>query len=418
MAEILTGATLGKLLRPGMRVFVQGSVGQPLGLMRLLANLPEVPPGLNFISALTPGFNDFSLGEAHRQSRLTTYFDYRDLRRSWQGGSIDFVPMHYSQIAPSIRDGGRIDLAFIQVAPPDDSGRCSTGFSADFVPDLLTDCDMVIAEINSAYPAMADGPAISLDAIHYRYDSDVPLPELEQPLDNAVAIQIARNAAELVRDGDCIQFGVGRLPQAVVSALTEKNDLGLHNGLTSPPVRALIESGVMTGSRKTIDRGKHITGAIGGTSDFYAWVAGRTDFAFRPVSYTHGISTLAAIDNLAAINAVLEVDLFGQANAEIAGGRQISGTGGLVDFVRGARAARNGRAIICLPATSPDGKRSNIVAALKSAVTIARSDIDYVVTEYGYAALRNLSAAARAEALIAIAAPAFRDLLRDQWTVA
>ena len=200
-----------------------------------------------------------------------------------------------------------------------------------------------------------------------------------------------------------------------MDALDEKNDLGLHNGLTSQTARPLIERGVMNGSRKPVDQGRHVTGALCGDAQFYKWASNHPGFAFRPVSYTHAISTLAALDNLVAINAALEVDLFGQANAEMAGRRQVSGSGGLVDFVRGARAARNGRAIICLPSTSPDGKRSNIVASLRSVVTVARTDIDIVVTEHGSAALRDLPVEGRAEALIEIAAPHFRDELREQW---
>ncbi len=208
---------------------------------------------------------------------------------------------------------------------------------------------------------------------------------------------------------------MGKVPQAVVAALGEKRDLGLHTGLASPVVRPLIENGVMNGRHKSRDKGRHVTGALCGDADFYRWFAGRDDLAMRPVSYTHAHAVLSEIDNLVAINSALEIDLFGQANAEMARTRQVSGSGGLVDFVRGARASRGGRSLICLPAASGGGKRSNIVSRLGGVTTIARTDIDIIVTDFGAAHLRHLPAEARAEALIAIAAPEFRDKLANDW---
>ena len=174
-------------------------------------------------------------------------------------------------------------------------------------------------------------------------------------------------------------------------------------------------SGALTGRLKSRDRGRHITGAVSGDREFYDWCAACSDIELRSVSYTHDIEVLGSIDNLVAINSALEVDLFGQANAEMAGRRQISATGGLVDFLRGARRSHGGRAIICLPSTRAGGGKSNIVPRLGSVVTIARTDIDFVVTEHGIAELAHLSIEKRAEALIAIAAPQFREMLEGEW---
>lgn len=418
MATPISVGDLPALMKPGMTVFVQGSVGQPQAIMRALDHASDTLGGLQFVSPLTPGLNSFRLGSGTQTSSFETFFDFRDLRRSWEAGPIDFLPIHYSAIIPFLEARGRIDMALIQLAPPDARGCCSTGLAADFVPALLDRCDRVVAELNRAMPAVSDGPSVPLERLDHVIESDEALPVMELPALDEESGCIARHVAGLVRDGDPIQFGVGKLPQLAATALGDKNDLGLHTGLVSPVVMPLIERGVMTGRRKSIDWGKHVTGAACGDRPFYDWIADRADFAFRPVTYTHAADVLARIDNLVAINAVLEVDLFGQANAEIAAGRQISGSGGLVDFVRGARASRGGRAIICLRATRDGGKQSNIVVRLDSVATIGRADIDIVVTEFGVARLAHASVEARANALIAIAAPEFRESLRDQCTSA
>ncbi|OCC25613.1 acetyl-CoA hydrolase [Croceicoccus estronivorus] len=412
MPTALTVSEVPALLQPGMTVFVQGSIGQPQGLMQALYNASSQLGGLRFITPLTPGMNHFAIGQGREPSTCVTFFDYKELRSSWQAGPIEFVPRHYSAIEPLL---GRIDIGLIQLSPPDADGMCSTGLSADFVPDIVGRCDVVIAELNAAMPPVAGGPRVSLEQIDYAVAVDYPLPTVADPVANAVTDKIARNAAALIRDGDTLQFGVGRLPQLVVGSLGHLNDLGLHSGLISPVIQPLIEGGAMTGARKSIDQGLHVTGAVCGDAAFYDWIAQRPDFAFRPVSYTHDCRTLADLDNLVAINSVLEVDLFGQANAETAGGRQISGSGGLVDFVRGAHLSRGGRAIICLQSTSGGGKRSNIVNRLNGVVTICRTDLDIVVTEHGVAELADKSVEQRAEALIGVAAPEFRNQLAEQW---
>lgn len=398
-----------------MRIFVQGSIGQPIALLRAIADAEPGIEGLHFVSPLTPGLNGFDIGGEGRGNRLTTFFDYPALRRCWTSGTVDFVPSHYSRITDWLKATGPVDIALIQLAPPDASGLCSTGLSADFIPDLLSYCDCVVAQINPAMPDLQGAPKIALDALDYSIFVQEDLPVQPVPKGDAISDAIADHVASIVNDGDTIQFGVGRLPQLAVAGLHPKADLGLHSGLVTPVVRPLIESGALSGKRKQVDVGLHVIGAVSGDADFYEWIAARPDFAIRPVSCTHAQTILSRIDNLVAINSVIAVDLFGQANAEMAGSRQISGSGGLVDFVRGANGAPGGRSIICLPATSRDGSRSNIVSRLNSVVTICRTDIDIVITEYGVARLGQLPLDARAEALIAIAAPRFRKSLTEEW---
>ena len=174
---LLTAGKLRALLRPGLRVYIQGSIGQPCGLIAMLSQAAEGIEDLHYISILTPGLNQLPLASRTAETRLSTYFDYRDLRTSFTAGRIDFAPTHYSRIVESIRAGGRLDVALIQVAPPNHDGRCSLGICADFVPDLLPNADLVLAEINASYPAVQDGPSIALDAIDYCVCSDRPLIE-------------------------------------------------------------------------------------------------------------------------------------------------------------------------------------------------------------------------------------------------
>ena len=397
-----------------MTVFVQGSIGQPLSLLKALGDAGDALRDVRFVSVLTPGVNSFPVGSA-TSSRVATFFDYRDLRRSFGGSVIDFIPSHYSDIIRYLESLETIDLALIQLSPPDCHGMCSAGISADFVPDILAKCRTVICELNAGMPRTEDASDFHLDSLDYIVETDYALPQIPSPPADATADKIAQNAASLVRDGDTLQFGVGRIPQLVPGALYDRIDLGLHSGLITSVVRPLIEGGSMTGLRKSIDTAKHVTGAAVGDGEFYDWLGAHPDFAFRPVSYTHDRRILGTIDNLVAINSVLEVDLFGQANAEMINGQQVSGSGGLVDFIRGARMSTNGRAIICLQSTSNNRQRSNIVTRLNSVVTVCRTDLQYVVTEYGIADLNQKSIDEKAHALIAVAAPEFRDALRDSW---
>ena len=200
----------------------------------------------------------------------------------------------------------------------------------------------------------------------------------------------------------------------MLGALRDRNDLGLHSGILDDGVMELVERGVVTGSRKTIDRGRHVTDYAIGSPALYGWLGERADVRFRPVNYTHGAGTLARIDRFVSINSALEVDLAGQVNAEMIRGRQVTGTGGSVDFMRGAAGSRGGRSIVALGATAAGGKVSRIVPRLGegNAPTALRTDVDYVVTEYGAARLRHLPERARAAALAEIAAPGFRPALR------
>jgi acyl-CoA hydrolase len=216
--------------------------------------------------------------------------------------------------------------------------------------------------------------------------------------------------AGLIRDGDCLQTGIGAIPAAVLAALQDKRDLGLHGGLFDAGMLALIDAGVITGERKGRDKGVHIACSVLGSAALLDRLSERTDVLLKGANYTHEASVISQIDNFVSINSAVQVDLLGQLNGEFAGNRQISGTGGSVDFMRAARGSRGGRSIVAMPATARGGSLSRIVARVDM-VTALRTDIDIVVTQYGVAQLRDQPLAERARRLIAIAAPEFRDKL-------
>jgi 4-hydroxybutyrate CoA-transferase len=344
-----------------------------------------------------------------------TFFGARDLEGI--AGTARFVPIQYRRLYEWLESDVVVDVALLQLAPPDGRGRCSYGLGVDFAPAVLDRAAFVVAELNGALPSPPGAPGVALERLDLRVETHREPPALETPRDDDVTSAIARHVASLVEDGDCLQTGIGAIPDAVLRALRDRRRLGCHSGVVSDGVRELQESGALDGSAKPIDRGHVVTGFLLGSRALYEWAATCPRLLLRPVSYTHDARVLAQLDRLTAINSAIEVDLFGQVNAEIVGGRQISGTGGAVDFARGAALARGGRSIVALPATAAGGQVSRIVASLPraAAATTLRTDVDAVVTEHGVAWLRAKSVEQRAEALLGVAAPDLRAGLAEEW---
>jgi 4-hydroxybutyrate CoA-transferase len=415
MPEKITAERLPDLLRPGMTVFVQGASGEPSPLLHALAAAPEASAGVHYVGCLIPGINRIDPASFHPTARLTSFFVFGDVARSYAAGKVRFLPLHYSGIWDYL-SRLEVDLALLQLTPPDRRGRCSLGVSVHFVPAILERARAVVAEINAAMPRPAQSFEIPYDRLDWVVESERPLVSLATG-DLAPEIdQVGQNVASLIEDGDTIQIGIGKVPAAVLAALRGRRDLGLHGGLVSDEVAELHAAGVLTGARKSPERGTMVCTAALGGARVYEWAGRCPDLRFAPVRHTHDTRVIAQIDQFVAINSVLSVDLYGQANAEMLDGRQVSGTGGLLDFARGARLAKGGRSILALLSTA-GGKASRIVPRLGEGevVSCPRADADIVVTEHGVAQLRDKSIDERAEALIGIAAPASRDELAEQW---
>lgn len=404
------------LLRPGMRVFVPGASNEPSGLLDAIAARPECSAGVTFVQFPLPGMNRFDFAGWHAEARMESFFLSPSIRDSFAAGRVDFLPMHMRRVYGHLASSRRFDLVLVQLGR-DGSEHFRHGPNLDFLEAVLGNGSRVLAEVNGSLKAPAGAPRMPADAIDYLVETDHGLPELEPPEIDGVSRMIGTEVAALIGDGACIQTGIGSIPAAVLAALSQHNDLGMHGGLIDDAGLALIDKGVITGSRKAIDRGLHITGMALGTQGLYERLAETPDVVFRPARYTHEVGVISELENFVSINSAVEVDLLGQVSAEMVGGRQISGTGGSVDFMRGAATSPGGRSIIAMTATARAGKLSRIVPALAAgtAVTGARTDVDTVVTEYGVAELKGRSVDARARALIRIAAPAFRDELTAAW---
>ncbi|HUP21600.1 MAG TPA: acetyl-CoA hydrolase/transferase C-terminal domain-containing protein [Thermoanaerobaculia bacterium] len=400
-------------LRPGASIFCAGGMGHPSALVAALDAHAEATRGVTVVWTRPAGF--FERPPKVPGGTLVTFFGGRDL--DGVAGHTRFVPIQYRRLFDWLERDAVFDVALLQLTPPGPDGRCSYGLGVDFAPAVIERAGFVVAELNAALPSPPGAPSVELEHLDWWVETLREPPCVERAVDDEVTTAIARRVADLVEDGDCVQTGIGALPDAVLHGLRDRRHLGCHSGVISDGVRELFEAGVLDGSRKTIDRGLLVTGFLLGSRALYDWAARCPELLMRPVSYTHDARVLAQIDRLLAINSALEVDLFGQVNAEVLQGRQVSGTGGAVDFARGAALSRGGRSIVALPATAARGTVSRIVPALApaAAATTLRTDIDAVVTEHGVAWLRAKSIEERAEALVAVAAPGHRDRLAKEW---
>lgn len=406
----IAAADIPSLLKPGMKVFVQGVASESTLVRDALRAAPAAARGVHFFGALVPGINEFDYASLHDEARFTGIFLSAVHAASVAKGKAFHLPVGYSEACRQFA-GMRFDLAFVQVAVPDAAGDCSLGITADFAQAVLPHARQVLAHVNPRMPA-TNGSRVPLRAFDFAVEADAPLLELAAERVDEASLRIARNVAALVRDGDCLQLGLGRIPAAVLPALGSHRDLGLHTGLLTSAALPLLLGGNFNGARKTRDAGRHIVGAFAGDRALYE-LAADARFLVCPAQHTHNARVIAEIDNFVSINSALEVDLYGQVNGESLDGRQVSGVGGALDFVRGAALSRGGRSIIALPSTARDG-RSRILPRLAAGtpVTIPRADIGIVVTEFGVADLTGKTARERERLLVDIAHPDHRDELR------
>lgn len=411
----LTPTLVRQIFVDGANIFVAGGCGQPDALLAVVA-AANLTSRVRVFDCSVPTMTALNPDAVSSGAVLNTGFLLPPYRAFHAQGRVDFVPAFHSARYRALEAEYAIDIALIMVSPPDAAGLCSVGLHADYAEAMLSKADVVIAEINARMPYVDDALKVPLARIAYAIDSDRELLEYGVGAPSTTDLAIADHISALVEDGDCLQLGIGALPVSILGKLAGKKDLGVHTGLLTEAIMPLMDSGAVNGRRKNIDTGKVTTGIVAGSRAFYRWCADRRDLRLRPVSYTHNAGVLAQLERLVAINTTLEIDLFGQINSETLNGRQIGGGGGLVDFLRGARASRGGRSIIALNATAKGGTLSKIVPLLTGApVTAMRSDVDYVVTEFGSVRLSNLSVERRAEALIAVAHPDYRAELTARW---
>ncbi|PTL59507.1 acetyl-CoA hydrolase/transferase family protein [Paraconexibacter algicola] len=374
---------LTRWLRPGDGVVVGNLSAEPLPLVRALwrSGVPDLEVFLGM--SLHDHAADVPDGIRVRS--------YGGLGRTGRIPGLEVVPTNYSALPRAFAEGlVRADVVLLQVTPPDADGRCALGVAADYLPDAIAHARVVIAQVNARLPRVG-GATIPFDAITHAIELDEPVHELHVPAPGEVERAIAAHVAPLVRDGDTLQMGIGALPDAILAALHDRADLGVHSGMITDGVLDLLEAGVVTGARKPTDTGLTVTGALVGTRRLFDAVDGRDDVVLRTVSATHSAARLGAVGRLVALNGALEVDLDGNAGCESIDGRPIGAIGGQGDFLRAA-VASGGVGVVALPA-------ARIVERLHGPVSTTRADLDVVVTEHGVAHLRGHTPTARRRAL-------------------
>lgn len=405
-------------LQPGMNVFVAGATAEPGTILEALQKQPQCCAGIRFVSVSIPGINNVDFSTFHEDCKSTAFFATPENRAAIASGRVDFMPMHYRSLFDYFAGHQGFDLVLAQLPSPADDNRFSLGVCADFLPAVLDNARLVIGEMNKQQPAPVDSPTWPISRLDMAVACDQPVSIAAQAGIDQAGADVAAHVAAIVRDGDCLQVGIGSIASAILNALFDKNDLGIHSGMVSDGVMALALAGNINGKNKTIDAGRIVTGTTLGSQRLIEWAGSAPELSVRPVNYTHDVSVIRQLDQFVSINSALQVDLFGQVNSDMLDGRQHSGSGGSVDMIRATKLSAGGRAIIALKATANGGAISRIVSALPqhAATTILRTDVDYVVTEFGARRIRHLSTTARAEALLEIAAPQFRESLREEWS--
>lgn len=394
---------LRRCVRPGDGVVWGQAAGEPTTLTTALAELCRTAgPVDGFCGLLRPGHPGFPAETV----RLRSYGAFG------ADSAIDVVPCHLSAVPQLLRMGLLPrDVALVQVAPADRDGYHSLGVSVDYLPAALECARLVIAEVNDRMPPSCGPVRIHRSRFAGVVNVDRELPQAPVAAPSAAEARIAAQVAGLIPDGATVQLGIGRAPAAIAAALASHRGLGIHSGLLGDWVVDLMESGAVNNRGKGADAGVTVGGTALGTERLYRFLDRNPSVELRPVEQTHDVRVLARLSRFTAINAAVEVDLTGQVNAEMVGGRPVGAVGGQVDFMRGAVLSPGGRSIIVLPSTAHGGAVSRVVPRLTDPVTTARSDVDVVVTEHGVAELRGKGLAARRHALLRVADPAWRHCL-------
>ena len=410
-----TALDLARYIRPGALVAWGQGCAEPLTLTEALAAQRKQLGGLRCFAgisttaAVRPEHCDYL--------SFSSYTAAGANRALSEAGLLDIVPCHYSQLPDILGHGPlRADVLFLALPPAGPDGTFGLGLAADYLAPLIGRAGTVIAEVNDQVPEVGCDRRLSRGEIDVLVRTSRPPAGYPPKPASDVDKAIAEHVAGLVPDGATLQVGIGRLPAVVLRHLRGHRDLGVHSGMITDEIAELIEAGVVTGARKSVDRGLAVTGLLLGTGSLVKRAAADKSILLRDTRYTHDQAVLAAQHALVAINSAIEVDLTGQSNIEVAAGRYVGGTGGAADFLRGAARSPGGIPVIALPSTtgrSAAGSASRIVARLHGPAGLARADAGVIVTEYGVADLRGLSLARRRERMIAIAHPDHRAALES-----
>lgn len=410
--RMITANEAVELIKPGDRVVLGNAVGEPQALLSaLLARAGELRNveviqflSLNEINANFPTanvtFNTFMINKLNRTNVYTGY--------------VNFIPCSFFDIPGLFKQNLiPVDIAMIQLSLPDENGYCSLGVSVDFTKTLIASSKITIAEVNPNMPRTRGDSMVHVSNIDYFIPHCFPLKEVPREDYGPVEKAIGLNVAGLIEDGSTIQLGTGPIMEAVIDALKDKNDLGVHSDVISDGVVELIESGVVNGKKKTLHPGKVVGSFLVGTNKLYNLANENPAIELYPIEYTNDPVNIGLNEKMISISSAFQIDLMGQIYLDSVCGIQVGSGGGSVDFIRGASRSKGGKSIIALPSTAAGGEMSRIVIKpdISSAVSVPRYEAHYVVTEHGSVNLKGKTLRQRAEALISISHPNFRDYL-------
>jgi acetyl-CoA hydrolase len=404
-------------IRSGQRVYLHGGAAAPVRLIEALTERAAALRDIELVHMHSEGPAPYVAPEMAGHIRHNALFIGPNVRQAVAEGRADYTPVFLSDIPALFRAHGPLplDVALVQVTPPDAAGFCSLGVSVDCAPAAIHAARVVIAQVNERMPHTR-GTRIHESEIDLAVACDAALPVVAPAPITEEARAIGRIVSGLIEDGATLQLGIGAIPGAVLAELGQHQHLGVHTEMFTGELIPLIESGVVDGSRKNLDRGMVVSAFVLGNETLYHFIDDNPSVALHPVSYTNDVNVIATQHRMVAINSALAVDLTGQVAADSIGPRFYSGIGGQVDFIRGAARSRGGVPIIALPSTARGGAVSRLSAELQpgSGVVTTRGDVHWVVTEYGAANLFGLTIRERARKLIELAHPQFRaQLERD-----
>ena len=396
-------------LRAGAHIFVPGASGAPTAWMDLLLSSPSFNAGLSITTTYVPGINQLTLDHLHSSAVVSGLFMHAELASAQERRSFRHLPLSYAGFLRVIAEEKPFDVAVVQVAPPDDNGQCSLGPSVEFNSAIIARARRRVGVVNAATPRVRGAPSLPLDSFSEFIESDSVLPTYAIPGAGGSATAIADHVARFIVDGATLQIGLGKVPGAVLRALGDRRGLRFHSGMLSDGFMDLHARGALQPDQD------HITCTLVGSSAFYAWAAECPFIKLRGCEEVHAPACLSALERFVAINSALEVDLFGQSNLELLGGRAVSGSGGATDFAAAAKRAPGGVSIVALPSSSQGISRIRSCLGPSAIASLPRTDVDVVVTEHGAADLRGCSVHECAEALIGIAMPEARRSLESEW---
>jgi len=419
-SKVVSSDEAVKVLKSGDNVIIQPGCAVPMELVRAMVKRKNELTDVNIYHILTVGPLPYVEPGMEKHFRHTAFFIGGNTRKAINEGRADFVPIFLSEVPLLFKNGIiKPDVALINVSPPDEHGFCSYGVDVGTIKTPTEKAKIIIAQVNKEMPRTLGDSFIHINKINYIVEFDEPIQELPQvdaditPETIEIYNQIGQHIAELIEDGSTLQMGIGAIPDSVLKYLKNKKDLGIHTEMFSDGIIELVEEGIVNNEKKTLHQGKIVAGFVLGTKKSYDFINNNPIIEFHPQEYVNDPFIVAKNNKMVAINSAIEVDITGQVCADSIGTKLYSGIGGQVDFIRGAARSEGGKPIIALPSTTKDFKISRIVPMLKpgAGVVTSRGDVHYVITEYGVAHLYGKSIKERAEALIKIAHPKFRDEL-------